>query len=153
MTNRMMDIVSALVLGALAILIHIEARGITPRFKAGVDSGFFPEIVSVLLLVLSVAIGVRALRAGPGPDDGPPLGGWTPRVWTTCALMAAAIFSMEFIGFLAAAAVFLFLQMVVLTPAGHHRYVFKAIVSVVLAVGVYFIFSKGFGLILPSGPF
>lgn len=153
MTKRRMDILSALVLGVLAILIHIEARGITPRFNAGVDSGFFPEIVTALLLFLSVAIGVRTLRAGAGEDESSRQGGSTPRVWLTIALVAVAILAMDYLGFLITATVFLFAQMVVLTPAGQHRYLLKAILSVVFAVAVYFVFSRGFGLLLPTGIF
>lgn len=152
MANRTMDILSALVLGVLAIFMYLVARGITPRFKTGVDSGFFPEIVSALLLILALAIGIRALRRGVDPDAPPQKGGGL-RVWVTCALMAGAIFAMQIVGFLITAAVFLFAQMVLLTPDGQHRYVLKAILSVVFAVTVYLIFSKGFGLILPSGMF
>ena len=149
MTTRKMDILSALVLGALAILIHIEARRIPPRLQTGVDSGFFPELVTALLLILAVAIVVRALRAGA--DDAPSQTGLLPRVWMTCALLAAAIVAMEYVGFLATAVVYMVAQMAVLTPAGKHRYVLNAIVSIVFAVVVYFIFAKGFGVILPAG--
>lgn len=151
MTKRKMDILSALVLGGLAILIHLEARRIPSRVQAGVDSGFFPLIVTALLLILAVAIIVRALRAGAEADGVPSQSGSMSRVWLTCALLAAATFAMEYVGFLVAAAVFLFAQMAVLTPVGKHRFVLNAIVSVGFAVAVYFVFAKGFGVILPEG--
>lgn len=64
-----------------------------------------------------------------------------------------ATLAMPVVGFLPVAAVLLFAQMVVLTPRGHHQPVFKAAISVLMAAAIWAVFTKGFGLILPSGPF
>ena len=152
MTTRRKDLVSSAVLTLTAIVIHLQARGITARFKTGVDSGFFPEIVTALMGVLAFAIGVRAFF-GPSISIAQPPAEGQLRVFAVLAAIAAALLAMPVVGFLSAAAVLLFAQMVLLTPKGGHRLVLKSVLSVVMATAIWAVFTMVFGLSLPSGPF
>lgn len=146
MTSRSRDLISATVLLIAAVAIHLQARGITSRFKTGVDSGFFPEIVTTLLAIVSLAIG---LRAALGPSEMLPRAEGQWRVLAVLGGIAAALLFMPLVGFLPVAAVLLFVQMVLLTSRGHHRLIFKALLAVTMAVAVWAVFTIGFGLILP----
>lgn len=150
MTTRKRDLVSAAFLLLAAIAIHLQARGITARFKTGVDSGFFPEIVTALLAVLALAIGLRAFF-GPSITLAPAEG--QGRVLAVLGAMAGALLAMPVVGFLPVAAILLFAQMMLLTPRGGHRIVFKAVLSVALATLIWAVFTMVFGLILPSAYF
>lgn len=150
MTSRRKDLISAAALLLAAVLVHLQARGITSRFKTGVDSGFLPEIVTAVLAVLALAIGLRAVLSTPREL---PRATGQGRVLAVLGVMLVTVLVMPSVGFLPVATVMLFAQMVLLTPRGQHQLALKAVIAVVMAVGIWLVFTRGFGLILPSGPF
>lgn len=154
MTKRALDLWSAAILASLAILLHFNARGITMRFKTAVDSGFFPELVTGLLFSVAALIAYNAYRQSPKAEPTPaPSIGLPFRVWGTFILLAGFVLLMPVIGFPLATMVFLVAQMYLLTPNGEHDLVRKVLIAVPLALLIYFVFSAGFGLVLPRGPF
>lgn len=153
MSAKRRDQISAGLLVLLGIATHWFARGITARFPNGVDSGFFPEMTSALLVFVAVVIAVSAGRVrqdkkAPSKRDRDLM-----RVGGTFALMAAFIALMPILGFALSAALFLPAQISVLAPPGHRRLSSFIAVSLVAAGAIYAIFAMGFGLVLPRGPF
>ena len=56
------DLVSGAFLLLLAFGLHLAARAIPAKFPIGVDSGFFPEVVSGALGLLALVILVQSFR-------------------------------------------------------------------------------------------
>ena len=75
-----------------------------------------------------------------------------PTVFKTLALVLLYTALMEPVGFLITTALYLYVQFIVLTPAEqkvkHLRY---ALIAVVSAVLIFYIFRHGFDLLLPVG--
>ncbi|KGF69803.1 hypothetical protein LL06_08955 [Hoeflea sp. BAL378] len=146
---------------ALGVAVHLDARTIVPRFKTGVDSGLFPEVVSAVLVVMAAIIAlsaVREMRRKPPVDGAPgepaeegPVN--RARVWGAVAVTALYIAAMPLTGFLAATMVFLFAQMCLLAQPSERRWLVFALVAVVAAIAIHLIFVRGFGLPLPRGIF
>ena len=149
------DTFSAIILGAFAVFLHLNAQGITSRFKMGVDSGFFPEIISGMLFVLALAIAVQSLLAADDAKAGndKKQAGFSPRVMGTIAALAGAILAMPILGFILTATLFLFLQIILLTQKGNLKYGTSLVLSIIISCVVFLTFTKGFNLILPTGVF
>ena len=69
----------------------------------------------------------------------------------TFVLLAIYIVLMQIVGFLIMTALYLFAQILVLSPLGRKKYVFSAILSVGMAVLVTYIFTVPFSVLLPRG--
>ena len=149
------DTFSAIILGAFAVFLHLNAQGITSRFKMGVDSGFFPEIISGILFVLALAIAVLSLLAADDAKAGndKKQAGFSPRAMGTIAALAGAILAMPILGFILTATLFLFLQIILLTQKGNLKYGTSLVLSIIISCVVFLTFTKGFNLILPTGVF
>ena len=149
------DTFSAIILGAFAVFLHLNAQGITSRFKMGVDSGFFPEIISGILFVLALAIAVLSLLAADDAKAGndKKQAGFSPRAMGTIAALAGAILAMPILGFILTATLFLFLQIILLTQKGNLKYGTSFVLSIIISCVVFLTFTKGFNLILPTGVF
>ena len=152
MSELRRDLVSAASLAAVGTGAHVVARGIEARFKTGVDSGFFPELVSAALVLSAAIIAGSALRRRQQVEADTPSGS-TWRVWGAFAAVVAYVAALPIAGFLASTAAFLFVQISVLAPAERRRPLAFALVALVAAGMIHAIFRVGFGLPLPRGPF
>lgn len=114
---------------------------------------FFPHAVAGALVILGAVLFLargRGQRLGeiPNPDAPPDRIIWTPLVLLALAL-GLYVPLVKVAGFMPASAI----EFVVVARAFHSRRpVRDAIVGVVLAVVVFYAFSKGLGLGLPEGP-
>jgi len=161
MPSSAKDLLSSILLFVLGVVVHLNARTIVPRFKTGVDSGFFPEIVSAALVGMAAIIAVSALskmRCKPSivvvPDeqaDELPINRF--RVWGAVTVTAFYIVVLPMTGFLAATMAFLFALMCLLAQRGERRPLVFAPIAVAAAIAIHLIFVRGFGLPLPRGFF
>lgn len=157
MSRRRLDMISAGVLFVLGLLVQLQARTITSKFRTSVDSGFFPEIVSAMLMAVAVFIFLSALggsarnraQAGAADRDGASLG----RVAGSFGLLVAYAAVLPIVGFLGATAVFLFAQLMLLAPRGGRNAFGFGLAAVIGSVLIYLTFTDGFGLMLPRGAF
>lgn len=72
----------------------------------------------------------------------------------TLALIAVYIFCLEPVGFMLSTFVYLIVQMIVLADDSHRKkkdIVLFVIISAIVAVGVYMLFTRVFYLMLPRG--
>ena len=131
-----------------------------------VDSSFVPKVIGALMTVLSVLQLVFSLRAGKNPPPAAPSAKPTEEDGTfkaanrnadTKALIA--IFAilivymalMSVLGFLISSALFLFATMMLLTPKQKRKLPVIVILSVIVAIGVYYLFVYGLDMVLPAG--
>jgi putative tricarboxylic transport membrane protein len=143
-------IVGAAMLGLGAAYLILVAD--VPR-RGPVDASFVPRVLAWMMLGLGALQTLAALRiagAGKVPRASlAPLG----VVATSMALIAAFVAMMVPLGFPVAAALFLFAQFWLLTPAGRQpRPVAYAALAVVASLVIFLTFRYGFRLLLPAGP-
>ena len=139
-----------------------------------VDSSFVPKVVGVLLMALSAVqiwLSVKNRRK-QGSESAPEAGNpqqdeefrvedydddaLTKNADTKSLLLIFAILIlymalMSVLGFMISTALFLLASMALLTPAEKRNIPLMVILSVVVAVGVYYLFVNGLDLVLPAG--
>ncbi len=141
-------------LGYLFITSNLPRRG-------AVDAAFVPYVLALATVGLGAIQILTSLRrpkkpaAGQssGAKGGQPGGNLIP-VAKTLVLVAAFTAALRPLGFPIAAALYLFLQFVVLTPRDGKkvRYPFYAVMAVACAAVIFVTFRYGFDLMLPAGP-
>jgi putative tricarboxylic transport membrane protein len=143
-----------LAVGYLAGSFQIRSYG-----DAAVDSRFFPQLLGVMLLILSVAqivLSIKKQRRGENDNASAEQDGEAPsrfnfKVLLTLLVILAYILLVEFLGFVLSSSLFLIVQTRLMASKGTWRPVLTIAVSVVFSYAVYRIFVDGFYLILPDG--
>lgn len=138
----------AYIFGANNIRIYRGAGSST------IGSAFYPRILGYLLLLLSLVEIVKAIasiRSKKVNEDGEKESMSLVAILLTIALTAGYIFLLEAIGFLLMTAVYLFLLIIVLSPKDQRNFKTATIISISTSLIVYFLFVKGFSLLLPRG--
>jgi putative tricarboxylic transport membrane protein len=157
-TRRQGIVVGVLMLAAG--LAYLSMTADLPR-RATVDAAFVPYILGFAMVglgALQVVTSLRPLRvaaaAAVTSDEGSGPGRPSyATVLKTLALMAAFTAALTPLGFPVAAAIYLFLQFLVLRPVDRNfGYPVYAAVAVVTSVVVFVTFRYGFDLLLPGGP-
>jgi len=106
MTMRLMNLIVYAALAALSILVIRSVSGIAVNMPGDVGSGFFPAMLSWLVLALSALGAARCVLAGAGGSFATD---YLPRVLATIAVTAAFLLSWQSFGlFYIQAFVFLF---------------------------------------------
>lgn len=162
------NIFEALLFIAIAAILFLGSLGITSRSASGeIGSAFFPRFVAAILLICSIfplIKGIKKYRQGViddhgtkyAPEDKDSLTGINkatelyPKQLTIVLIILYAI-TMEPLGFIISTALYLFLQMVVLSKPHERNYVMFVILSIVVPVIMYYVFAKGFQTFLPAG--
>ncbi len=175
------DIVSGAVFLLLAVGLHLAARAIPAKFPIGVDSGFFPEVVSAALGLFALVVLVQGFRkrtrngqeSAEGQEEvaGDDAPASIVRAGGVLALIALYGAGLAAVGFLPATLVFLTLLIYLLAPpevyhpeayrpeahhpetrrSGARRLAASVAVSLPTTLVVYAVFTYGFAVLLPSG--
>ncbi|PKL24613.1 MAG: tripartite tricarboxylate transporter TctB family protein [Spirochaetae bacterium HGW-Spirochaetae-3] len=150
MDNRWRDIICAVLFIAFGVFMFVVSTGIDPIVANDVGSGFVPRIIAgaivalaVVLLVLSV-LKKRVARTEKADED---LKGG---VFTVLAL-AAYVFLFDRLGFLVSTALYLFVQMTILSNRENRKFKLFAVLALVVPALIYLIFTNLFDMALPAG--
>ena len=144
----------AAMLLALGVFLLVETQRIAIPVNANaVGPRFFPTVVGVVLVVVSLWLAVDVLRGGRGEmESAEDVDTSRSSDWRTLALLSAVFlghaFLLESVGFPVAAAVLFF---GVAAALGSRRWARDAAVAVVMAVLVFVVFARGLGVGLPAG--
>lgn len=146
-----------LIAGGLFLLFDIvyfsQIGGIKRSTFSVIDSAFFPIVLAAVLAVLSIALlaeGIRKVR-NTGESDPAAEQKDYACVLETFALSVVYVLLFQPLGFVLSSIVYLFFQIIVLSPKSKIRPVKILVVSVVASVVVYVIFRDGLTLMLPNG--
>lgn len=153
MTNKIRDIICSVIMIAFGILMIVEAKDI-PNKLGGKDVGsaYVPTFIAICILIVAVSKLVLAVvNKKPSANEKikwtqDSLGGFG-----TIALMAAYMLTLEKVGFLVASAVYLFVQMMILSDKTNRKPVLFAIIAVALPVAVEALFVYAIKMPLPVG--
>lgn len=152
MTNRQRDILCSvlfLIFGAVMLFLSF---GIKHRIASDVGSAYVPKFVAICILVTAGAKLVLTVRdnsetarkkQGVAFDL---LGGGG-----TVVLMLAYMMALQPVGFILSSAVYLFLQIMLMSNQDNRRPVLFAVISAVLPVAVYALFNYVIKMPLPKG--
>ncbi len=145
---RRKNIIAAVVLIACAIMYGVLTANLPTRTLPNTpDPSFFPWINTVIILVLSVWLLVRALRQ-PAPKPTPTGTGQNHRAIWALAAFVGYLVVMPGLGFVLATAPFFAVMMVLF---GERRPIWVGGGAVCATVLLYVLFRYGFGVFLPRG--
>jgi putative tricarboxylic transport membrane protein len=116
-------------------------------------SGFMPVFVGCLTIFLSCCLMVSTLlfNKKTGKKAEKVFGDNVKGGVLTIAAFTIYILLYNMLGFIIASIVYLFAQMMILSDETNCKPWLFAIISIVLPISVYFLFTKGFHLLLPKG--
>ncbi|WHS60362.1 tripartite tricarboxylate transporter TctB family protein [Pseudomonas sp. G2-4] len=131
----------------LVLTLNLPRRGL-------VDAAFVPWVLAVALCLLG-ALQLWAWRKLPDksaePTEKPESIDYTT-VFKSLALVLIFTALLETVGFVIMTVLYLYAQFIVLTPAEQKvKHLQYALIAVVSAVLIFFIFRHGFDLLLPVG--
>lgn len=139
---------------AIGVFLLVETRRIEVPLNANaVGPRFFPTVVGVVLVVVSLWLTVDVLRGGHGEmEAAEDVDVTRSSDWRTLALLSGTFLVhallLEPLGFPLAAALLFF---GVAASLGSRRWARDAAVAVLLAVLVFVVFARGLGVGLPAG--
>lgn len=149
MTDKKRNIVTSLLFLAFGVFLFVQSMGIKHMMKNDVGSGFFPKVVGVAMIAVSIVRLIMALREPEGEakkSNNDMVGGWA-----TIVLIAVYVLAFNTVGFLISTAVFLFLEMLVLTPAEKRKIPLLLVISIVAPIAIYALFTYAISSPLPKG--
>lgn len=161
--RRYKEIILGVAMLALAAFYLYYAFGIKTRSTVSVSAKLIPEILGVVVAILGVAQlahGMRHLaemrRKDAEEGARPVFMTFTerrdfPPIVLTFVLIIGYAMAFEPLGFIVSSSLCMFFQIMLLAPTGKRRPLQFAVISVVVAVGVYIAFRKGLDLSLPPG--
>ena len=144
-------IISALFL-AFGAFLYVQALGIKHMMKNDVGSAFFPKVVGITIMGVALIRLVMALREKESESkkkaNSDMLGGWL-----TILLIGAYVIAFQPVGFLISTAVYLFLQILVLTPKEKRKLPVILAIAVIASVFIWVLFNYVISSPLPKGIF
>ncbi|PFG39032.1 putative tricarboxylic transport membrane protein [Georgenia soli] len=145
----------AVLLAALGALILWDTAGLHAPYSQADPVGpkALPNIVAGLLLACAVVLAIDVLRGGRGEAEGGEDVDLThPTDWRTVvplvAVFAANIVLVDTLGWVLSGTLLFFGSVVAL---GSRHYVRDLVISVLLALGSFYGFYLGLGILLPAG--
>ena len=135
--------VTYLILAAIAVAMFLMARGFPGGRMGAAAPGFFPQVVSVVLLALSVLGLVELYRSVPERIRVP------PRVIAAMSISVGYIGMMHLIGYYPSTLLFAFLMMLVARDRAHPVRV--AVDAVIITFCSYLFFELLISAYLPTG--
>ena len=151
MTNKKRNLVVSVLFLAFGVFLFVQAQGIKHMMKNDVGSGFFPKVIAVAIIAVALIRLVLTLKEPEGEAkqaNSDMLGGWL-----TIALVGIYVVAFNEVGFLISTAVYLFLQMLVLTPAEKRKLPLLGIIAIAAPVFIYTLFVYIIHTPLPKGIF
>lgn len=154
MTRKTKDILISLVFIILGIFIFIQSMSMDPLMKNDVGSGFFPKVVAIVMIAMAILNLIVAFKEGNNliekkeQKNQDSFGGWA-----TIVLIGIYVITYQSVGFLIGTSIYLFLQIMILSPKEKMNIPLFAIISVVTPVFIYFVFTRLINMPLPKGIF
>ncbi|MDY3280768.1 tripartite tricarboxylate transporter TctB family protein [Dysosmobacter sp.] len=151
MSEKKKNLVTSIVFLLFGVFVYVQSLGIKHMMKNDVGSAFFPKVISVAMIIFGVICLVQSLRAEEKESkktDSDKKGGWL-----TVLLIAGYVLIFEPVGFLISTMIYLFLQILVLTPAEKRKWPVIIAISVIAPLAIYTLFVYVISTPLTKGIF
>lgn len=132
--------------------VYYQSLGIKTLMSNDVGSAFFPKFIAISIIVIAVIKIILTLKDRSvikRQESKTDLSGG----WLTILLLGVYVIVFAEVGFLISTAVYLFLQILLLTPKDKRRYPLLAIISVATPIFIYTLFVYIIRMPLPKGIF
>ena len=149
MSEKKKGIVTSILFLAFSVVMIVFARQYKPMMKNDLGSGFFPMVVGIAMCALYVLRLILALREKKGEvkKSGDDLMGGL----ATIILIGGYCIAFNPIGFIISTMVYLFLQILVLTPKEKRSWPITIAISVIAPIAFYVLFVYAINTPLPKG--
>lgn len=149
MSEKTKGIITSILFLAFSIVMIVFARQYKPMMQNDLGSGFFPMVVGIAMAALSVLRLILALREKKGEvkKSGDDLMGGL----ATIILIGGYCIAFNPIGFIISTMVYLFLQILVLTPKEKRSWPITIAISVIAPIAFYVLFVYAINTPLPKG--
>ena len=151
MTNKKRNIITAVLFLLFGTFVFWQSMGIPHVMDNDMGSAFFPQVVSGAMMVVAVIRLVMAFRekeTEAKPSDSDMKGGWE-----TILLSCAYVLAFRPVGFIISTIVFLFCEMLVLTPKEKRSWPVLGAISIIAPFAIYALFVYAINTPLPKGIF
>lgn len=149
MSNKAIDILCALLFLAMGAFLYWQASSIAPMIERDLGSGFMPKIVAIALMAVAgikLIVSLKSKDTQKVKSDADKMGG----VMTIGALLFY-VSAFEFVGFILATTVYLFVQMLILSDHTNRNLKLFSAISVGTSLAVYGLFVYVFDKPMPAG--
>lgn len=161
MTQKYSDVFSGIILLMIAVGMFVMTYSFEALTVSKVGPDFMPKIIALLIAVTSIFMIVSAfskMKRESVKDtqivdkemDSTEEKSYKA-VIISVLLMVGYLVLMPYVGFLVMTAIYLFLQMLLLSDKSDKKIVLFLAISIVSSVVIYFIFRSIFYVMLPSG--
>lgn len=134
------------------VALMLGSRSITTFIENDVGPAFMPKLVGISIVVLSlIKLIINIKDKTDTKEDSKSKEGIEKGGIYTLVLVFAYFLVLNKLGFIISTAIYLFLQIQILSKYDEHDIKTKLIISIVVPVVVFFLFTKGFQLMLPKG--
>ena len=149
MSEKKKGIITSILFLAFSIVMIVFARQYKPMMKNDLGSGFFPMVVGIAMCALSVLRLILAIREKEGAvkKSGDDLMGGL----STIILIGGYCIAFNPVGFIISTAIYLFLQILVLTPKEKRSWPVTIAISLIAPVAFYVLFVYAINTPLPKG--
>lgn len=149
MSEKTKGIITSILFLAFSAVMIVFARQYKPMMKNDLGSGFFPMVVGIAMCALSVLRLILAIREKKGEvkKSGDDLMGGL----ATIILIGGYCIAFNPIGFIISTMVYLFLQILVLTPKEKRSWPITIAISVIAPIAFYVLFVYAINTPLPKG--
>ncbi len=150
MTNKQRDLLCAVLFLVFGAFVFIQALPIKPIMGKDLGSGFMPKIIGASIVVLAAVKLVVTLTAKSSSQQVQSDDDLKGGLWTIAAL-AAYVLLFDKLGFILSTALYLFVQILVLSNEQNRNIKLFAAISVVTPVAIYALFVYVISMPLPAG--
>ena len=150
MNSKPIDIIVGIVLSILSITIYLYAEQYVGRGVNTYGPNFFPQVLSILLLVASIALIVKAVKGSEQKQLEETDKKGFIRALVALILAIGYIQIMQFLGFYLSTALFLYILMMYFGQKSQILYIASSILVSSVIYGIFHFFLK---IPLPEGIF
>ena len=151
MSSKKKSLLTSVLFLAFGVFLFIESLGVKHMMKNDVGSGFFPKVIAIAIIAVAAIRFIMALREKETENkasDSDMLGGWL-----TVALIGLYVIAFNTVGFIISTIIYLFAQILVLTPKEKRNWITISIISIVAPFALYTLFTHVISSPLPKGLF
>ncbi len=158
------DFFLGLIFAMFGICYLLESIRLPDKGIDALGAGFLPEILGGLAIFCGGILAVVSVKGG-GKEPSETFTSeekaieseaqeeetdWKA-VGLSLALLLAAVFSIESVGFIIVGALYLFFQILILSPEKDKKIWIYAVIAIGVSIGVYLLFKYAFHIMLPNG--
>ena len=146
--NKTADFVIGIGTVVFGIVVFISSKAL-PSAQTGLGSSGYPMFVAVLMIILGLSLAVPLALKGElkfqfsGPKDTAAV----IKIGVCAAVTFLYVFLLAHLGFLLLTPIYLFGLMMLF---GYRKYILAGVVSILLSVGTFYLFTRIFFVFLPT---